>query len=405
MRRKGTPCACECDPCKGKNYVRAVNNVSPDPNGDLEIRAGVGIGITQSSDNSITITNQGDPNSFIAGDNIELIHSGNNVEIRVTDDVSVDNLNVAGNIIQQGAAYETHAEKIYTTNDYIYMRDGAVGGLANGSYAGFQVKKYDGTNDGRLVIDNAGTARVGDVGDEQPLLTREETANLNNGALLKWDGVNLKAVDEGTVGTNTKPIKIVNGVATTVTNDLISSVGDGKINGHLDLFRSLVIPDITSSTLIRRYGYKALDSSNNEYWFGEVSTRRYGNRSRILLNITSNVSTDGSRLVLDRYDSGRTLLFMEEYDSNGIFKATNLYDSDIGAIYDVFKTGYVANSGYTLNVSFGVTFPTPPKVFVTANGGSRPEEGLCVTNITTTGFTIEHTSNVVTGFEWIATTL
>ena len=33
MRRKGVPCA--CDPCKGKNYVRAVNNVSPDPNGDL----------------------------------------------------------------------------------------------------------------------------------------------------------------------------------------------------------------------------------------------------------------------------------------------------------------------------------------------------------------------------------
>ena len=225
-RRKGTPCACECDPCGSKKYIKAINNVSPDPNGDFEILAGVGIGISQSSDNSITIVNEGDPNAFIAGDNIELNPSGSNVEIRVTDDVSIDNLNmsgdlnIAGDIIQQGAAYETHAEKIYTTNDYIYMRDGAVGGLATGSYAGFQVEKYDGTNDGRLVIDNTGTARVGDVGDEQPLLTREESANLNNGALLKWDGVNAKAVDEGTVGSDTKPVKIVSGVATEVTNEL-----------------------------------------------------------------------------------------------------------------------------------------------------------------------------------------
>ena len=129
-------------------------------------------------------------------------------------------LNVTGDINQNGSTYETHAQQVYTADDYIIMRDGAVAGLGAGDYAGFQVKKYDGTNDGRLVIDNTGTARVGDVGDEQPLLTREESANLNNGALLKWDSANAKAVDEGTVGSDTKPIKIVNGVATEVSNEL-----------------------------------------------------------------------------------------------------------------------------------------------------------------------------------------
>ena len=133
----------------------------------------------------------------------------------------VGNLRVIGDIVQDGASYETHAEKVYTTNDYIYMRDEAVAGLAVGAYSGFQVKKYDGTNDGRFVIDNTGTARVGDVGDEQPLLTREESANLNNGALLNWDSSTMKAVDEGTVGDDTHPIKIVNGIATAVTDDLI----------------------------------------------------------------------------------------------------------------------------------------------------------------------------------------
>ena len=230
-RRKGTPCACECDPCGSKKYIKAINNVSGDPNGDFEIVAGNGIVISQSGDNQITIINDAIASSFVAGDNIEINPSGNDLEIRVTDDVSIDNLNmsgdlnIAGDIIQQGAAYKTHAEKIYTTNDYIYMREGAVGGLASGSYAGFQVKKYDGTNDGRLVIDNSGTARVGDVGDEQPLLTREESANLNNGALLKWDGVNAKAVDEGTVGSDTKPIKIVNGVATAISEPLTVAGG------------------------------------------------------------------------------------------------------------------------------------------------------------------------------------
>ena len=53
MRRKGVPCA--CDPCKGKNYVRAVNNVSPDPNGDFTIAAGEGISIT-SLENGILIS-------------------------------------------------------------------------------------------------------------------------------------------------------------------------------------------------------------------------------------------------------------------------------------------------------------------------------------------------------------
>lgn len=201
-RRKGTPCACDTDPCScgssKSKCIRAINNVSPDPNGDLEIKAGNGIGISQSGDNSITIINQAMASSFIAGNNIDIIPVSDDLQISVTDDVSINNLNVAGDIIQQGAAYETHAEKIYTTNDYIYMRDGAVGGLAVGAFSGFQVEKYDGTNDGRLVIDNSGVARVGDVGDEQPLLTRNESSDLTDGHLLEWDATNFKAVDSGT---------------------------------------------------------------------------------------------------------------------------------------------------------------------------------------------------------------
>ena len=199
-RRKGTPCACNTDPCScgsSRNCVRAVNNVSPDPNGDLVIRGGQGIEVIQSGDD-LVINNTANPNAFVAGNNIELNPSGDDIEIALTQDPVINGtLTVNGDIIQNGAAYETHAEHIYSRDDYIIMRDGAIAALAPGDYSGFQVKLYDGVNDGRLVIDNAGTARVGDVGDEQPLMTRDESANLTNGDLLKWDGVNLKAITTG----------------------------------------------------------------------------------------------------------------------------------------------------------------------------------------------------------------
>lgn len=97
-------------------------------------------------------------------------------------------------IIQNGAAYETHAEQVFSVNDYIVTRDGQITAIPPGDLSGFHVKKYDGTNDSRLGVDNTGTMRVGDVGSEEPLLTRDEAANLTDGECLIWDSVGLKAV-------------------------------------------------------------------------------------------------------------------------------------------------------------------------------------------------------------------
>jgi len=97
-------------------------------------------------------------------------------------------INIAGNIIQQGSAYETHAEHIYTTKDHIILRDGAVGGLAVGAYAGLFAKLADGTNDSAFVFDGNGIARVGDISydDDEPdysntqaLATRQDTPTSN----------------------------------------------------------------------------------------------------------------------------------------------------------------------------------------------------------------------------------
>ena len=143
------------------------------------------------------------------------------------DDVNINgDLNVYGDIIQQGAAYETHAEHIFSTDDYIVMRDGALVGLAVGDYSGFQVKKYDGTNDGRLVMDKDGVARVGDVGDEQPLLTRDEAADMVDAAPLIWDAANSKAVS-GAFPVPDPGVATINTIAPDANNDFTIEAGTG----------------------------------------------------------------------------------------------------------------------------------------------------------------------------------
>ncbi len=143
------------------------------------------------------------------------------------DDVNINgDLNVYGDIIQQGAAYETHAQHVFSTDDYIVMRDGALVGLAQGDYSGFQVKKYDGTNDGRLVIDGDGVARVGDVGDEQPLLTRDESADMTDAAPLVWDAAENKAVS-GVFPVSDPGVASINGIAPDADNDFTIEAGTG----------------------------------------------------------------------------------------------------------------------------------------------------------------------------------
>lgn len=106
-------------------------------------------------------------------------------------------ITVNGNIIQNGDTYKTHAEELYTKKDIIFTRDGAVSSLGDAEYTGLQAVKYDGTNDGQLVFDKDGVARVGDVGDTQPLATRSEKEDLVGGNLLQWDAANNRIIDAG----------------------------------------------------------------------------------------------------------------------------------------------------------------------------------------------------------------
>jgi hypothetical protein len=99
-------------------------------------------------------------------------------------------LHIDGNIVQSGNSYTVHTQDIYTTGDTITLRDGAVTGLGTGVYAGFTFKLYDGVNDGQLVVDKNGIARVGDVGSLQPITTRTESPT--DGYIAYWENGNTR---------------------------------------------------------------------------------------------------------------------------------------------------------------------------------------------------------------------
>lgn len=124
---------------------------------------------------------------------VNKIVAAGGIEVDTLVKINAD-LQVFGDIYQNGSAYDTHAEQLYTTKDYILMRDGAVTGLAPGAMSGLEVIKYDGTNNLRLAADASGVARIGDVGDEQPLLTRAESADLTDGAPFVWDALQQRAI-------------------------------------------------------------------------------------------------------------------------------------------------------------------------------------------------------------------
>lgn len=139
---------------------------------------------------------------------------------------------VTGNITLNGDIVKTTTEELFVKDAIIHTRSGATTGLADNEYTGIQATKYDGTNDGQLVFDKNGTARVGDIGDTQPLATRSESTELLDNHLLKWASANNKLVDSGKTiddfqsklvsGTN---IKTINGNSILGSGDLTISGG------------------------------------------------------------------------------------------------------------------------------------------------------------------------------------
>lgn len=253
------------------------------------------------------------------GDTADLTQVGN---VNLTGD-----LTISGNITQNGSSYETHAQHVYTTNDYIITRDGATGALSAGTYSGFQVKKYDGTNDGRLVVDSSGTARVGDVGDEQPLLTRAESASLTDGDLLKWDGTNLKAVG---VAVDSAP-----------TDSSTNPVTSGGVYSAIDTCVKLSGDQIIQN--IKRFssGFYALDTSLAT----NVTIPTDDNHSKNVIFQANNYSNTGIVSNITLKTSGSRIMRMNAIGIDGSNSILDVVNTGTGTTYATCPTPSASSTG------------------------------------------------------------
>lgn len=130
-------------------------------------------------------------------------------------------LYVNGDIIQNGSAYETHAEQIYTAKDEIIMREHAINALPPGVLARIKALKYDGTNNGVFGIGRDGFFRVGDEGNEAILAAIDEMENIQDGELVYYDKTanKLKSITKNEILEKATPItRKINGL--TLTQDI-----------------------------------------------------------------------------------------------------------------------------------------------------------------------------------------
>lgn len=201
-------------------------------------------------------------------------------------------LYIDGDIIQNGSAYETHAERIYTKKDAIILRDGAISGLSAGKYTGLVAKLYDGTNDGGLIYDSGGIARIGDltydestetwnIANTQPIATRIESPTNNYVAV--WESANLRLNFVERLAKSQLPTTIVYTDQTNTYGDFAQSFKDNIIRiynpadtyyytitaGAIGANRILNLPVITATdtiavlALAQTFTNKTLTSSTN----------------------------------------------------------------------------------------------------------------------------------------------
>jgi hypothetical protein len=110
-----------------------------------------------------------------AADGCFIAKSSTNLQVINSPVQFIGQVQITGDIIQNGNAYKIYPQDVLTKNDFITLRDGALSYLPDGSYTGFKSKMvFSDGSDGYLVFGSDGMARVGKQVNLQMLATRED---------------------------------------------------------------------------------------------------------------------------------------------------------------------------------------------------------------------------------------
>lgn len=161
-------------------------------------------------------------------------------------------------------------EDIHSEADFIELRVGnPLPTPSTGS--GFKVKNYDGDDeDLELVTDSSGTFRIGAENQLQPILTRDEEADLSNGAPLVWNAAQHKAQTSSTPDGN-KVLKSVKDSVTGVVTYEWSSSGSGAVwrGTQAQLTTALAITDPNNEAYIPNNAMIIVTDAADTYLTGE----------------------------------------------------------------------------------------------------------------------------------------
>jgi len=286
-------------------------------------------------------------------------------------------VHIDGGIIQQGSGYTTSTEQILSTSDYIFLRSGATGSLPSTGYTGFEVIKYDGVKNARMVFDKNGIARVGDVGNEQPLVTRLENTGMTDNKVTYWKNGKLQ----------TSTISI---------SDITTNSGT-SVNGGAFIYN--VTPNSGNvSSLIKTGDTYVLDS----FLTDTINVRVYvyavtGNKHfKPTVNVNGNLVTNLSQVSNSTLFTGYTNLILEQNITTGITVThedgashTTLVNWDSVPIITSARfigtypgTQTELKSGDTFNIS--VTGNTPFTQIELLSGGAFEANTFNVTSTTAT---------------------
>ncbi len=272
---------------------------------------------------------------FVSSDEKAKIHDPNSDNSLKTPDKSktvaytdnAGNLHVSGSIYQQGEAYETHQEQVYTRQDEIITRDGAEAGLGANEYTGIRAKNYDGLHDGRLVFDREGIARVGDVGDEQPLATREEAPV--DGGLAYFDALTLKfktlaatvkqGYDSAVNWISNNGQNLLSHAASTENPHAVTKtqVGLGNVDNTSDADKPVSSAQALGSKQDRLL--QTLSDADNIDWNAELGSAAITLSGARTMNNPTNLVAGGRYVLIVKQDAigSRTLAFSSYYKFPG----------------------------------------------------------------------------------------
>lgn len=127
------------------------------------------------------------------------------------------NLTVTGDLTVEGTTTTLDTQTLLVEDNILTINSNFTGDPSGGVDGGIEVERGTGTNYQFLFVEATDDFRIGEAGDLQPVLTRDETTNLVADDLLVWDAANNRAIGK-------KAAEL--GVTRKVAFDLTADLGD-----------------------------------------------------------------------------------------------------------------------------------------------------------------------------------